>query len=74
MQQQDGTGGHYPKENKSEKNEVISYHFYVEAKKYNKLVNTTQQKPTYRYREQIRVYQSWGKGRGNSGMGLRNAS
>ena len=30
----------------------VSYHLYVEAKKYNKLVNTTKQKQIHRYREQ----------------------
>ena len=52
----------------------VSYHLYVEAKKYNKLVNTTKQKQTYRYREQISGYKFWRRGRGNIGMGLRNAS
>ena len=36
---------------------------YVEPKKYNKLVNITKKKQTYRYREQTSGYQ-WGEGKG----------
>ena len=46
------------------------YYFYVESKKYNKLVNITKKKQTHRYRKQTRGYQ-WGKGRreGQDGIG-----
>ena len=41
----------------------------MEPKKYNKLVNTTKKKQTYRYREQTLGHQ-WGDGgRGNIGLG-----
>ena len=42
---------------------TVSYHLYVESKKYNKLVNMTKKKHTYSYREQINGYQ-WDEGRG----------
>ena len=37
-------------------------HFYVESKKYNKLVNKTKRTGLTRYREQTSDYQ-WGEGR-----------
>ena len=42
----------------------------MEYKKYNKLVNVTKKKQTYRYREQTSGYQ-WGEGRvrGKTGVG-----
>ena len=41
----------------------ICYHLYVESKKWNKWMNITKQKQTYRYRKQTSVYQ-WSEGRG----------
>ena len=48
------------------KTNTVRYHFYVESKNYNKLVNITKNKQTHRYREQTSGYQ-WGEGkeRGN---------
>ena len=34
---------------------TLSYHLYVESKKYNKLVNITKKKQTHWYREQTMV-------------------
>ena len=49
--------------NESErKTNAVCYHLYVESKKYNKLVNITKKKQTYRYGAQINGYQ-WGEGR-----------
>ena len=43
------------------KTNTVRYHFYVESKKYNKLVNITKKKQTHRYREQTSGYQcGWG--------------
>lgn len=39
----------------SEEN-IVWYHFYVKAENYNKLVNTTKNKQTHRYREQTSGY------------------
>ena len=34
------------------KTNTVCYHFYVESKKYNKLVSITKEKQTHKYREQ----------------------
>ena len=50
----------------------ITYHLYVESKKYNKLVNITKKKQTHRYREQTSGYPSGkGRGRGNIGVSVK---
>ena len=50
----------------TEKDKYLWYHLYMESKKYNRVVNTTKKKQTYRYREQTTDYQWWeGRGRGN---------
>ena len=43
--------------NKSEKNKCYMILWYVESKKYNKPVNITKKKQTYRHREQTSGYQ-----------------
>ena len=35
---------------------TVSFHFFVESKKYNKLVNITKKKQTHRYNEQTSGY------------------
>ena len=53
----DRLGGHYANEVSQTKTNTAWYHLYVEAKKYNKLVNTAQKKQAHRYREQTSGYQ-----------------
>ena len=45
------------------------YHFYVESKKHNKLVNKTIKKQIYRYKEQNSSYQWREEREGNTGEG-----
>ena len=52
----DGPGGHYAKWNKSEKDKYCMIHLHVESKKYNKLMNITKKKQTYRYVEETSGY------------------
>ena len=46
---------------------TVSFHFFVESKKYNKLVNITKKKQTHRYRGQISGHQ-WVEERGRGKM------
>ena len=48
----DGPGGHYAKWNKSDREKQILYDttLYVESKIYNKVVNLSKKKQTYRYK------------------------
>ena len=64
----DGLGGCYAKWNKSDRERQILYeiNYMWNLKKYNKLVNITKNKQTYRYREQTSGYQLWGQ---NIGVG-----
>ena len=47
---------------------TVSFHFFVESKKYNKLVNITKKKQTQRYRKQTSGYHGE-KGRSKIGVG-----
>ena len=55
----DGLGRYYVKWNKSDGERQILYDitYMWNLKKYNKLVNRTKKKQTYRYREQTNGYQ-----------------
>lgn len=50
-------------------NVTVWYHLYVESKKYNNLMNMTEKKHAYRYREQTSGFSGERGGRGNIGMG-----
>ena len=63
----DGRGRHYTKRNQRKTNTVWC-HLYVESKKYNKLVNKTENNLTHRNREETSGY-PWGEGSGgNTGV------
>ena len=62
----DGLGGHYAKRHKSDRERQILYDitYMLNPKKYNKLVNITNEKQTHRYREQTSGYQLQGQYKG----------
>ena len=57
-----GWEGIMPSEISQRKTNIVWYHLFVESKKYNKLVNITKKKQTYRSIEQTNGYH-WGEGR-----------
>ena len=59
-------------EARQRKTNTVSYHLYVELKKYNKLVNITEKQQTNRYREQTSGHQ-WGEGRWEEQEGVEDS-